>query len=125
MTAGAAVQKLMMKIEQEQEILMNIADMAILTFNAESALLRAAQLTELKGEAACQMELDMMRIYLYDAADGINKHGKDALNAFSDGDEQKMMLLGLKRFTKVEAFNSKDARRRITAKLRADGRYPL
>jgi alkylation response protein AidB-like acyl-CoA dehydrogenase len=125
MTAGAAVQKLMMKIEQEQEILMNIADMAILTFNAESALLRAAQLVETKGEAACQMELDMMRIYLYDAADGINKHGKDALNAFSDGDEQKMMLLGLKRFTKVEAFNSKDARRRITAKLRADGRYPL
>ncbi len=125
MTAGAAVQKLMMKIEHEQEILMNIADMAILTFNAESALLRAAQLVETKGEAACQMELDMMRIYLYDAADGINKHGKDALNAFADGDEQKMMLLGLKRFTKVEAFNSKDARRRITAKLRADGRYPL
>jgi len=125
MTAGAAVQKLMMKIEHEQEILMNIADMAILTFNAESALLRAALLTEEKGEAACQMELDMMRIYLYDAADGINKHGKDAINAFADGDEQKMMLLGLKRFTKVEPFNSKDARRRITAKLRADGRYPL
>ncbi|MFN8265696.1 MAG: acyl-CoA dehydrogenase family protein [Chitinophagaceae bacterium] len=125
LTAGAAVQKLMMKIEQEQEILMNIADMAIQTFNAESALLRAAKLVEARGEAACQFELDMMRIYLYDAADRINKYGKDAINAFADGDEHKMMLLGLKRFTKVEPFNSKEARRRIVAKLRNDGRYPL
>jgi len=125
LTAGAAVQKLMMKIEQEQEILMNIADMAIQTFNAESALLRAAKLVEARGEAACQFELDMMRIYLYDAADRINKYGKDAINAFADGDEHKMMLLGLKRFTKVEPFNTKEARRRIVAKLRNDGRYPL
>jgi hypothetical protein len=125
MTAGAAVQKLMMKIEQEQEILMNIADMAINTFNAESALLRAAKMVEQKGEAACQFELDMMRTYLYDAADRINKFGKDAINGFADGDEHRMMLLGLKRFTKVEPFNSKEARRRITAKLRSDGKYPL
>ena len=125
MTAGAAVQKLMMKIEQEQEILMNIADMAINTFNAESALLRAAKMVEQKGEAACQFELDIMRTYLYDAADRINKFGKDAINAFADGDEHRMMLLGLKRFTKVEPFNCKEARRRITAKLRSDGKYPL
>jgi hypothetical protein len=115
----------MMKIEQEQEILMNIADMAINTFNAESALLRAAKMVEQKGEAACQFELDIMRTYLYDAADRINKFGKDAINAFADGDEHGMMLLGLKRFTKVEPFNSKEARRRITAKLRSDGKYPL
>jgi len=125
MVAGAAVQKLMMKIEQEQEILMNIADMAIQTFNAESALLRAAKLVEAKGEAAAQFELDMMRIYLYDAADRINKYGKDAINAFADGDEHRMMLLGLKRFTKVDPFNSKEARRRIVAKLRNDGKYQL
>jgi hypothetical protein len=125
MTAGAAVQKLMMKIEQEQEVLMNIADMAIQTFNAESALLRVAKLVETKGEAACQFELDMMRTYIYDAADCINKFGKDAINAFADGDEHRMMLLGLKRFTKVEPFNSKEARRRITARLRHDGKYAL
>jgi alkylation response protein AidB-like acyl-CoA dehydrogenase len=125
MTAGAAVQKLMMKIEQEQEVLMNIADMAIQTFNAESALLRVAKLVETKGEAACQFELDMMRTYIYDAADRINKFGKDAINAFADGDEHRMMLLGLKRFTKVEPFNSKEARRRITARLRHDGKYAL
>ncbi len=125
LTAGAAVQKFMMKIEHEQEVLMNIADMAIQTFNAESALLRAAKLVEVKGEAACQFELDVMRTYLYDAADRINKFGKDAINAFAEGDEHRMMLLGLKRFTKVDPFNTKEARRRIVAKLRNDGQYPL
>lgn len=125
MTAGAAVQKLMTKIEHEQEILMNIADMAIETFVAESALLRAIKLVERKGEAACGFELDAMRTYLYDAADRVNKHGKDAINAFAEGDEQRMMLLGLKRFTKVESFNSKEARRRIAEKLISENRYPL
>src|ERR1700743_2418659 len=110
MTAGAAVQKLMMKLESEQEILMHIADMAIITFVAESALLRAWKLTDQRGEAAAAFETDIMRTYLYDAADAINKAGKDAINAFTEGDEQRMMLLGLKRFTKVDAFNSKAAR---------------
>jgi alkylation response protein AidB-like acyl-CoA dehydrogenase len=125
MTAGSAVQKLMAKIEGEQEVLMHIADMAIETYNAESALLRAMKLTDLRGEAACQFELDIARTYIYDAADKINKFGKDAINAFAEGDEQRMMLLGLKRFTKVDAFNSKEARRRIAAKLISDNKYPL
>jgi alkylation response protein AidB-like acyl-CoA dehydrogenase len=125
MTAGAAVQKLMMKIENEQEILMNIADMSIETFNAESALLRVIKLTEQKGTAAVQYESDIMHTYLYDAADRINKAGKDAINSFAEGDEQRMMLLGLKRFTKADPFDSKEARRRIAKKLIADNRYPL
>jgi alkylation response protein AidB-like acyl-CoA dehydrogenase len=125
MTAGAAVQKLMMKIENEQEILMNIADMSIETFNAESALLRVMKLTEQKGAAAVQYESDIMHTYLYDAADRINKAGKDAINSFAEGDEQRMMLLGLKRFTKADPFDSKEARRRIAKKLIADNRYPL
>jgi alkylation response protein AidB-like acyl-CoA dehydrogenase len=125
MVAGAAVQKLMVKIESEQEILMHIADMAIETFNAESALLRAMKLVDQRGEAACTYEMDITHTYLYDAADHINKFGKDAINAFADGDEQRMMLLGLKRFTKAEAFNSKDAKRRIANKLIGDNRYPL
>ena len=125
LTAGAAVQKLMMKIEHEQEILMHIADMAILAFHAESALLRAEKLVQQKGEEAARNELDMALTYLYDAADAILKHGKDAVNAFAEGDEQRMMLLGLRRFTKVEAFNSKEARRRIFQKMRSEGKYPL
>ena len=125
MTAGAAVQKLMMKLESEQEILMNIADMSIETFLAESALLRVMKLTEANGAAASQNEYNMMRVYLNDAADTINKAGRDAVNSFADGDEQRMMLLGIKRFTKVEPFNTKNARRAIADKLIVEGKYPL
>ncbi len=117
MVAGAAAQKLMMQLESEQEIIMHIADMAIDVFHAESGLLRAIKMVEQKGEAHCSIEIDMAKTYLYDAADRINKHGKDAINGFASGDEQRMMLLGLKRFTKVAPFNTKDARRRIAAKL--------
>ncbi len=125
MVAGAAVQKLMMQLDKEQEILMNIADMAIETYNAESALLRVMKLADTRGEAAVAVETDIMRTYLYDAADRINKAGKDALNSFADGDELRMMHIGLKRFTKVDPFNTKDARRRICEKLVADNGYKL
>ncbi|MES1197707.1 MAG: acyl-CoA dehydrogenase family protein [Chitinophagaceae bacterium] len=120
-TAGAAVQKLMMNIDKEQEVLMNIADMAIETFNAESVLMRVIKMVDQRGEAASQHYLDMMRTYLYDAADKINKSGKDAINAFAEGDEQRMILMGLKRFTKAEPFNSKEARRRIADKIITEG----
>lgn len=123
MTAGAAVQKLMMKLSDEQEILMNIADMAIVTFNAESALLRVIKMVDKAGAAASQIQIDMMHCYLNDAVDKVNKAGKEAINAFSDGDEQRMILLGLKRFSKTAPFNSKDARRRISDKLIADKKY--
>jgi alkylation response protein AidB-like acyl-CoA dehydrogenase len=125
MVAGAAVQKLMMTLNKEQEILMNIADMSIITFHAESALLRLEQLTTTKGEAAVSVQADIVRTYIYDAADAIHKAGKDALNSFADGDELRMMNIGLKRFTKVESFNSKEARRRICARLVADDGYKL
>ena len=124
MTAGAAVQKLMMTIQDEQEILMNIADMAIETFVSESFLLRVMKLTDKQGAAASALQTDMMHCYLNDAVDKVNKAGKEAINAFAGGDEQRMMLLGLKRFTKMEPFNSKDARRRIADKLIAENKYP-
>lgn len=123
MVAGAAVQKLMMTLDKEQEILMNIADMAIETFEVESTLLRVMKMVDKKGEANCQNEIDMLRIYLTDAMDRVNKFGKDAINSFASGDEQRMMLLGLKRFTKAEPFNVKDARRRVADKMVAEGKY--
>ena len=125
MVAGAAVQKLMMKISDEQEILMNIADMAIETFVAESTLLRIIKMVDKQGETACSIHIDVMRCYLNDAIDRVNKAGKEAINAFAEGDEQRMMLLGLKRFTKTAPFNSKDARRRIAEKLIAENKYAL
>jgi alkylation response protein AidB-like acyl-CoA dehydrogenase len=125
MVAGAAVQKLMMQLEKEQEVLMNIADMSIEAYHAESALLRVMKLANTRGETGVNLQADIMRTYLYDAADRINKAGKDALNSFAEGDELRMMHIGLKRFTKVEPFNTKDARRRIAEKLVSDDGYHL
>src|SRR5687767_3013478 len=123
MVAGAAVQKLMTNLQHEQEILMNIADMLIETFVAESLLLRIIKMADKNGKDASAIQIDMMHCYLNDAIDKVNKSGKEAINAFAAGDEQKMMLLGLKRFTKSEPFNSKDARRRIADKLISEGKY--
>jgi alkylation response protein AidB-like acyl-CoA dehydrogenase len=123
MVAGAAVQKLMNNLSKEEEIIMNIADMAIETFVSESTLLRVIKTTEKNGEENSKIKVAMMKCYLNDALDKVAKAGKEAINAFATGDEQKMMLLGLKRFTKAEPFNSKDARRIIADKLIAEGKY--
>lgn len=123
MTAGAAAQKLMMELAKEQEILMNIADMLIELYVSESLMLRVEKLVGMRGEAAAAEQIDMMRVYIYDAADRINKYGKDAINSFAEGDEHRMMLMGLKRFTKVEPLNVKEARRRVAAKLISENKY--
>ena len=123
MVAGAAVQKLMMTLSKEQEILMNIADMSIITYHAESALLRLEKLSKTKSEAELAVQTAIVKTYIYDAADAINKAGKDALNSFADGDELRMMHIGLKRFTKVDPYNTKEARRTICAQLVADDGY--
>ena len=120
LTAGAAAQKLMMKLESEQEVLMCIADMAIDTFLAESLLLRVMKLGSNEKAPLYQ---DILNCFLYDAADRIHKNGKDAINAFSEDDEQRMILMGLKRFTKSQPFNSKDARRRIADYLISNKKY--
>jgi len=123
MVAGAAVQKLMMSLSKEQEVLMSIADMLIETYVSESLLLRVEKLQSLKGAQETQIHEDMLRVYLYDAADRINLAGKHALNAFAEGDELRMMSMGLRRFTKTEPFNSKDARRRIAQRLIEENKY--
>lgn len=123
MIAGAAVQKLMMQLAKEQEVLMNIADMLIEVYVSESLQLRVEKAVSLKGEAACKEQLDIMRVYIHDAADRIHKSGKEAINSFATGDEQRMMLMGLKRFTKTEPLNTTEARRNISAKLIAENKY--
>jgi len=113
----------MAKLDKEQEILMNLADMAIQIFASESALLRLLKLTDAKGEAATALQAAMVRTFIYDAADRINKAGKDALNSFAEGDELRMMHIGLKRFTKVDPLNTKETRRQIANQLIAESRY--
>ena len=117
MVAGSAVQKLMQTMAKEQEVLMNVADMAIYTYQAESTLLRVQQLIEQRGEEACEVQIAIAKLYFYDMADKINKAAKDALNSFAEGDELKMMLMGLKRFTKTDPFNPKAARQLIASNL--------
>ena len=117
MVAGSAVQKLMDKMAKEQEVLMNIADMSMITYMAESTLLRVQQMIEKNGEEACQEQIAMVKTYFFDAADKINKVGKDALVSFAEGDELRMMMMGLKRFTKTEPYNVKEARQMISQKL--------
>jgi hypothetical protein len=123
MVAGSAAQKLMMELAKEQEVLMNIADMLIDLYVSESVQLRVEKLVSMHGEASCKEQMDIMRVYINDAADRINKNGKEAINSFSSGDEQRMMLMGLKRFTKTEPYNAKEARRRVAAKLISENKY--
>ena len=123
MVAGSAVQKLMQTLSKEQEVLMNISDMAIWTYLAESSLLRVQQMVNNSGEENYKEQIAMVQTYFYDIADKINKTGKDALNSFTEGDELRMMLMGLKRFTKTGPFNPKEARQLIASKLIEENRY--
>lgn len=123
MVAGSAVQKLMQTIAKEQEVLMNIADMAIWTYQVESVLLRVEKLIAQKGEEACSVQIAIAKTYVYDSADRIEKAAKDALNSFAEGDELKMMLMGLKRFTKMDPFNPKAARQLIAQAIIDENRY--
>jgi len=123
MIAGSAAQKVGEKMAKEQEIVMNIADMINMVYITESTLLRVEKMVGMKSEKECQEQLDIMRVLIYDACDSVNKSGKDALNAFAEGDEMRMMLMGLKRFTKHAPFNAKEARQRIAIRLIEKNEY--
>lgn len=123
MVAGSAVQKYMMTLAKEQEVLMNIADMASLAYISESALLRAEKLVGKHSEAEVALQIDMARVYLHEALDKAYIQGKEAINSFAEGDEQRMMLMGLRRFTKIEPMNLKEARQRIAKKLIEENKY--
>lgn len=125
MVSGAAVQKFMMKLSDEQEVLMNLADMLIEGYVAESVLLRVEKLIGIRGEKACAIQKDMAMIYLHDAVEKATNAGKQAIYAFAEGDELRLMLLGLKRFTKIEPFNLKEARRRVANYALEKGEYPF
>ncbi|MBO0950157.1 acyl-CoA dehydrogenase family protein [Fibrella forsythiae] len=123
MIAGAAVQKFMGKLSHEQEILMNLADMAIEVYVAESVLLRVEKSIGLKGEAALALQKDIAITYLHEAVEKISAAGRSAITSFAEGDELRVMLMGLKRFTKIEPINLKDARRRVADAMIAENKY--
>jgi len=121
MVAGAAVQKLMMALESEQELLMNVANMISETYLCESLLLRVMKMNE--NGMATQEHNDILNVNLHDAADRFHFEGRNALATFAEGDELRMMLLGLKRFSKTEIVNTKECRRRIAARLIDANKY--
>jgi alkylation response protein AidB-like acyl-CoA dehydrogenase len=123
MVAGAAVQKYTTKFAEEQEILMNVADMLIETYAAESTLLRVEKLESMNASNSISLYKDILDVLMYDTAHRINKFGVDAVNSFAEGDEHMGMLMGMKRFTKVQPINVKVARRRIANKLIEDNAY--
>ena len=123
LVAGAAVQKLMQSLAKEQEVLMRIADMMIWTYTAESLVLRVQKLAGQRGEDAVTHEMAMMKVYCYEVAERMHSAGKEALLAFAEGDELKGMLMGLKRFTKTEPFNTTAARQAIAQKLIEENEY--
>ena len=125
MIAGAAVQKFMTNLKDEQEILMDLADMLIEGYAAESAMLRAEKIVSMKGEEKSAVYMDMARIYLHNAMERAAWAGRQAVYAFAEGDEQRMMLIGLKRFTKTEPYNLKEARRRVANFLLKTNDYTL
>jgi hypothetical protein len=113
MTAGAAIQKFTTEIEHQQEILMGISDMMIEVYVAESALARVDKLMLRDGEEKHQIARECALVYLHEAIDKIANAGKEVIMGFAKGDELNVLLLGLKRFTKIDAKNLIEARRQI------------
>ena len=123
LVAGSVSEKLGNKIATEQEVMMNIAVMIIETYVLESALLKTEKLVMKDGEKNTTEQIAMCINFQHQSVEKISKNGKEALYAISEGDEQKILLLGLKRFTKINASNLKDNRRLIAKKLIETNKY--
>ena len=104
---------------------MNLADMLIEGYVAESCLLRVEKLVSIRGEKACELQIEMAKIYLHEAIEKAASAGKQAIYAFAEGDELRLMLLGLKRFTKIDPYNLKEARRKVANYVIEKGEYPF
>ncbi len=124
MVAGAAVQKYGMDLDAHQQLLMAAADMLIEIYMAESTILRTEKLAKKEGEAKVQEQVAMAKLYLYKAVDIVAARGKESIISFVEGDEQRMMLMGLRRFTKYTNMpNIVGLRETITSKLVAENSY--
>ncbi|WP_108869901.1 acyl-CoA dehydrogenase family protein [Aquimarina aquimarini] len=100
MVAGAAIQKYGPQIEEHQQLLMAASDILIEIYMAESTILRTEKNAKRFGEEAQETQIAMSQLYLYNAVDIVIRKGKEGIVSFAEGDEQRMMLMGLKRFTK-------------------------
>ncbi|MCL4156186.1 UNVERIFIED_CONTAM: hypothetical protein GTU68_037786 [Idotea baltica] len=125
MVAGSAVQKFMQDLEKQQEIIMLAADVLMDIFTAESTILRTQKLVSIKGEEASSVQIDATVVFVSDALERIFLNGKRAVCGFAEGDELKMMMMGIKRFTKFAPVNTIAARKRVAESLIAANEYNL
>ena len=121
--AGGTVQTLMRKLKHEQEILMNLADIMSEIYLAESAVLRTLKLVSLRGEEACQGQIAMTKVFVNDAIERSAIHARNAVAAWAEGDMKRILLMGVKRYTKHEYVNTKDLRRKIADQLLQANKY--
>lgn len=124
MVAGKAAEKFGPTLNDEQEILMHIADMLIEIYAAESTILRTEKLMALYGNEGSKLYQDMASLYLYEAVQKIRSHGDEAVACFATGDELKVMLMGMKRFTKSNPVNTKELRRSIAENMVSQNKFP-
>jgi alkylation response protein AidB-like acyl-CoA dehydrogenase len=113
MTLGTAAQKYMMKLGDQQELLLGIADIIMDAYAMESAILRAQKLAASQGEEAAARYVDMTRVFCNDAVERIEARAKNTLAGMADGDELRTLLAALRRFTKLTPMNTITARQRI------------
>ena len=125
MVAGTASEKLGNKLKDEQEIMMNISEMIIDTYMLESALLKTEKILSKDGREKHEEKISICINFLHHVIEKVSKNGKEAIYAILEGDEQKILLMGLKRFTKVSAVNLKEHRRLIAKKLIEENKYFL
>ena len=123
MMLGTAAQKYMMKLADQQEVLMGIADVIMDTYAMETAILRARKLVSSQGEAAAERYLDMTRVFCNDAVERIEARAKNTLAGMSEGDELRTLLAALRRFTKLQPMNTIAARQRIAGEMIAANKY--
>ncbi len=125
MVAGAAVQKYGPELEEHQQMLLAASDILIEIYMAESAVLRAEKSTKNSSENA-DYQVAMAQLYLYNAVDIITSKAKMAIISFAEGDQQRMMLMGLKRFTKYQTMpNIVGLRNTIAEKVALENQYPF
>ena len=124
MVAGSAVQKYGPELDAHQQLLMAAADMLIEIYMAESVVLRTEKLAKNKGAENVKEQIAMAQLYLYKAVDIVSQKGKEGIASFAEGDEQRMMLMGLKRFTKYNNMpNVVALRETIAKKIIEDNAY--
>ncbi|HLV40206.1 acyl-CoA dehydrogenase family protein [Xanthomarina sp.] len=124
MVAGSAVQKFGPDLEEHQQLLIAASDILIEIYMAESAILRAEKNAKRFGEDKQAIQIKMAKLYLYNAVSIVEKNGKESIISFAEGDEQRMLLMGLKRFVKYANYpDIVDLRLAIAEKVKAENKY--